>query len=99
MEFFLTQPHLKSYVDALGISPENTRLLFRLLDTDESGRIDLEEFCDGCLRLQGEAKSVDVHAMMYQEHRFMAMPSSQRPARHSGKSRCESARPVLNRRS
>merc|ERR1719493_586173 len=32
MEYFLTEPNLKSYVDALGISAENTRMLFRLLD-------------------------------------------------------------------
>merc|ERR1719189_2957837 len=72
MEFFFTEPHLKEYVDALGISPENTRMLFRLLDKDGSGKIDLEEFCDGCLRLQGEAKSMDVHQMIFQVKRFLA---------------------------
>merc|ERR1719330_207991 len=59
MEYFLTEPNLKSYVDALGISAENTRMLFRLMDLDESGKIDMNEFCDGCLRLQGEARSMD----------------------------------------
>merc|ERR1712012_860953 len=55
MEFFLTEPSLKSYVEALGISADNTRMLFRLMDMDGSGRIDVDEFCEGCLRLQGEA--------------------------------------------
>merc|ERR1712045_520773 len=72
MEFFLTEPNLKSYVDALGISAENTRMLFRLLDVDGSCKIDVDEFCDGCLRLQGEAKSVDVHTMIYQVRQFLA---------------------------
>merc|ERR1719384_2993747 len=72
MEHFLTDPNLKNYVDALGISAENTRMLFRLLDLDESGRIDMHEFCDGCLRLQGEAKSMDVHTMIFQVRRFLA---------------------------
>merc|ERR1740121_794569 len=71
MEFFLTEPALKSYVEALGISAENTRLLFRLMDCDGSGRIDLGEFCEGCLRLQGEARSVDVHTMIYQVKQFL----------------------------
>merc|ERR1712176_1433885 len=71
MKFFLTQPDLKIYVDALGINAENTRMLFRLLDVDNSGKIDLEEFCDGCLRLQGEAKSMDVHTMIFKVKKFL----------------------------
>merc|ERR1719422_2263162 len=72
MEFFLTEPGLRSYVDALGINAENTRMLFRLIDVDNSGRINLHEFCEGCLRLQGEAKSIDVHSMIYQMKYFLA---------------------------
>merc|ERR1740123_950170 len=71
MEFFLTEPSLKSYVEALGISADNTRMLFRLVDADLSGRIDVDEFCEGCLRLQGEAKSIDVHTMIYQVKQFL----------------------------
>lgn len=71
MDHFLSEPKLKSYIDALGISPENTRMLFHLMDLDESGRIDVDEFCEGCLRLQGEAKSMDVHTMIYQVRKFL----------------------------
>lgn len=71
MEYFLTEPALRSYVEALGISAENTRLLFRLMDVDGSGKIDMGEFCEGCLRLQGDAKSVDVHTMIYQVRQFL----------------------------
>jgi len=71
MEYFLTEPGLRSYVDALGISAENTRMLFRLMDVDDSGRIDLEEFCEGCLRLQGEARSIDVHTMIFHVRTFL----------------------------
>merc|ERR1740123_361212 len=71
MEYFLTEPGLSCYVDALGISAENTRILFRLVDVDGSGRIDLAEFCDGCLRLQGEAKSTDVHTLIFQVRQFL----------------------------
>merc|ERR1711920_141226 len=72
MEFFLTQPDLKTYVDALDINAENTRMLFQLIDVSNCGKINVEEFCDGCLRLQGEAKSVDVHTMIFQVKRFLA---------------------------
>merc|ERR1719215_415629 len=44
---------------ALGIEPSDARGLFVLLDADESGEISVQEFTDGCLRLQGPAKAID----------------------------------------
>merc|ERR1712039_410669 len=72
MEEFLMEPGLRKYVEALNISAENTRMLFRLLDRDGSKKIDIEEFCEGCLRLQGEAKSFDVHSMIFTIRQFLA---------------------------
>jgi len=71
MDFFLKDPSLKKYIEALGISAEDTHMLFRLLDTDGSKEIDINEFCEGCLKLQGFAKSFDVHAMIYQVRQFL----------------------------
>merc|ERR1719461_2421133 len=71
MEAFLTDPRLKVYLCALGITAESTRMLFALVDVDQSGKIDMDEFCEGCLRLQGEAKSTDVHTLIYQVRLFM----------------------------
>merc|ERR1740123_2677565 len=71
MEFFLRDPTMGGYLDALGISAANAQLLFHLVDADTSGRIELDEFCTGCLRLQGEAKSIDVHTMLYQVNKFL----------------------------
>merc|ERR1719174_1024492 len=34
--------------------------LFKLIDTDEGGSLDIHEFVTGCLRLRGNAKSLDV---------------------------------------
>merc|ERR1712039_47499 len=65
MDYILTDPSLMSYVDALGISAENTRMLFCLLDTDNSGKVDLHEFCDGCMRISGEAKGIDGPILSY----------------------------------
>merc|ERR1712232_146910 len=39
----------------------DARSLFDLLDKDSSGEVDIDEFCEGCLRLKGEAKSFDIH--------------------------------------
>jgi hypothetical protein len=71
LEYFLTDPDLNEYVSALGISVEDSRMLFRLMDPEQVGRIDASEFCEGCLRLQGEAKSIDVHTMIYQVKSFL----------------------------
>merc|ERR1711957_1093219 len=36
----------------LGLDLSHARTLFRLLDTDSSGEVDLDEFVSGCLRLK-----------------------------------------------
>merc|ERR1712187_597276 len=40
--------------------------VFRLLDVDESGTIDLEEFLNGCLGLHGPAKAIDLATLMWE---------------------------------
>lgn len=65
LEAIVDEPELKSYIDALEISGEDARMFFRLLDADGSGEVDMKEFMDGCLRLQGDAKSIDVHALIH----------------------------------
>merc|ERR1711862_91901 len=49
----------------MGISTDDAHLLFRLMDADGSGAIDIDEFCDGLFRLKGEAKSYDMHTALY----------------------------------
>jgi len=71
MEYFITEPTLGVYLEALGISAESARTLFSLLDTDKSGHIDIEEFSEGCQRIQGEAKSMDIHVLIYQIKQFL----------------------------
>merc|ERR1740123_1967431 len=71
MEQFLGDSELTMYLEALDIVANDARVLFRLLDRDQSGIIDIDEFCDGCMRLKGEAKSFDVHCMIYESTRLM----------------------------
>jgi len=63
---------LKSYFDALEVNASDAWVLFKLLDRDGSGRVDIDEFCDGCIRLKGEARSFDINCMLY-ENRVMHM--------------------------
>lgn len=71
LEQFLREPGLRKYVEALDINAADTRLLFRLLDSDNSDTVSLEEFCEGCLRLKGNAKSIDVHTLIFQVRNFL----------------------------
>jgi len=59
-----------AYFGSLGVDVVQVGRLFSLLDTDSSGSIDKEEFMFGCLRLKGEAKSLDV-AVLHAEMRWV----------------------------
>mmetsp|Transcript_60847 Transcript_60847/g.145015 ORF Transcript_60847/g.145015 Transcript_60847/m.145015 type:complete len:794 (+) Transcript_60847:201-2582(+) len=60
---------LQEYFEALGISANDTETLFKLLDRDSSGEVDIDEFCDGCMRLGGTAKSFDINCMWHEQRR------------------------------
>merc|ERR1712039_974585 len=69
MEFFLSDDNLNMYLEAIDVFPNDARSLFNLLDVDGSGGVSIEEFCAGCLRLKGEAKSFDIHCMIFNSER------------------------------
>mmetsp|Transcript_137050 Transcript_137050/g.242239 ORF Transcript_137050/g.242239 Transcript_137050/m.242239 type:complete len:596 (-) Transcript_137050:47-1834(-) len=72
LEHFLGAPDLRRYMEALDVSAEDTRLLFRLLDRDGSHVIDIDEFCEGCLRLKGNARSIDMQTLIFQMKNFLS---------------------------
>merc|ERR1712139_92876 len=56
---------VRTYFQVLGMDPDDIQRLFQLIDQDESGEVEVNEFLDGCLRLKGEARSIDLHTVMY----------------------------------
>jgi len=70
VECMFNDPELAAYVEALEVNPSDALMLFSFLDGDGSGAIDIDEFCQGCLRLKGEAKSFDVYCLIYESERM-----------------------------
>mmetsp|Transcript_67701 Transcript_67701/g.201335 ORF Transcript_67701/g.201335 Transcript_67701/m.201335 type:complete len:316 (+) Transcript_67701:1375-2322(+) len=57
---------VKHYFSVLDIDVADSNYLFDMLDLDRSGEVDMNEFINGCLRLKGNAKSIDIHTLMYE---------------------------------
>merc|ERR1711920_897203 len=62
----LEDDRVKAYFQTLDLDIRNAHTLFKLLDRNDNGEVGIEEFLDGCLRLKGQAKSLDIHLVIYQ---------------------------------
>merc|ERR1719401_2736260 len=71
IENIFTDDSMSHLLEALEITAFDARSMFKLLDRDGSGSIDIEEFCDGCLRMKGEAKSFDIQCLIYESQRLI----------------------------
>lgn len=54
---------LSAFLESIDISTTDAWSLFRIIDADKSGCIDVEEFVNGCLSLRGSAKAIQVAKM------------------------------------
>lgn len=59
----LEEPELQDCFRVLNIDLGQAPVLFGLIDADGSGSVDAAEIVEGCLRLKGSAKSLDVSIM------------------------------------
>merc|ERR1712203_108127 len=68
LEKFLEDQNLglHMYFEALELNAADVDALFKLLDLDGSGCVDIDEFCDGCMQLKGEARSYDIKVLMHE---------------------------------
>lgn len=71
MDMLLADEKLQQYMKSIEIHPDDAHTLFRLLDKDNSGQVSIDEFCQGCLKLKGEAKSFDIHIIIYENQRML----------------------------
>lgn len=66
----LQMPEMESYFRMLDVDTREAEDLFRLLDIDESGEIDYEEFLEGCMRLRGNARAIDIVTVMIESRKL-----------------------------
>eukprot|EP00930_Biecheleria_cincta_P003656 TRINITY_DN104583_c0_g1_i1.p1 TRINITY_DN104583_c0_g1~~TRINITY_DN104583_c0_g1_i1.p1 ORF type:complete len:628 (+),score=115.65 TRINITY_DN104583_c0_g1_i1:60-1886(+) len=60
LESRMTSDEVHQCFQAIDIHVSEAKALFEMLDEDGSGEIDFSEFLQGCLRLQGPARAVDL---------------------------------------
>ncbi|CAK9095104.1 unnamed protein product [Durusdinium trenchii] len=67
----INAPEVREYFSSLGLDVWDAWSFFKMLDLDESGAVDMEEFLMGCLRVRGSAKAIDISkclALEIQDH-------------------------------
>mmetsp|Transcript_41578 Transcript_41578/g.96822 ORF Transcript_41578/g.96822 Transcript_41578/m.96822 type:complete len:563 (-) Transcript_41578:60-1748(-) len=57
---------MKAFLDSIEISASDAWTLFASLDEDGNGLVGIKEFTEGCLKLHGPARSVDLYALRQQ---------------------------------
>lgn len=78
----LDSPQMQQFFKGLDLDPCEARSLFKLLDVDDSGLVDADEFLSGCFRLRGPAKALDM-ALLYREVRNLSTRVKSEIFRHS----------------
>merc|ERR1711963_289797 len=68
---FLENTEVQAYFQTLNLGVSEVHTLFTLLDTHHRDCVDLEEFMEGCIRLRGSAKSVDMTKLMHENKLIM----------------------------
>merc|ERR1712045_745486 len=61
---------MQAYLSSLGIEAVDAWTLLKLLDVNESGTVELEEFILGCMQLRGGAKAVHVARLAYDQRQM-----------------------------
>jgi len=66
----LNDPNKRKLFKVMDVDPSEARGLFVLMDTANAGEVSVEEFMQGCLRLRGPARAIDLATVMYYNRRM-----------------------------
>jgi hypothetical protein len=81
----MKNPSVSAYFASLELDVSNAHRLFRLLDADCSNEVGIDEFLDGCTRLKGQARSIDVNMLIHEIERMSRQISFLIEASHNSK--------------
>jgi hypothetical protein len=73
LEEHLDDPQLAKEWRNISVSADEAQYVFALLDVDETGEVQFEEFLSACLRLKGNAKSLDMLIQLQESRHTMKM--------------------------
>merc|ERR1719471_2471080 len=59
-----------AFFKVFGLDVNQAQGFFELLDLDESGKVDIEEFIGGLMRMRGVAKGADMAMIMFENRRL-----------------------------
>jgi hypothetical protein len=62
---------LKAWFESIDITMEDGFALFKVIDVEQEGIIEIGQFVDGCLRVKGNAKKLDIHQILYDQKRIL----------------------------
>lgn len=65
-EEYLQNDKVQAYFQSFELDVSQARTLFKLLDLDESNDVGIDEFIQGCMRMKGSARSIDVNMLLYE---------------------------------
>lgn len=63
----ISSKDVQAYFEVLGLDVDDAWSFFKLLDLDEGGEVEIEEFLMGCLRLRGNARAIDVGKIIHDQ--------------------------------
>lgn len=69
---YLSDPKVQAYFSSLELDVTQARALFKLMDLDETNDVGINEFVDGCMKLRGVAKSIDVNMLLYENEQMIS---------------------------
>jgi len=61
---------IRAFFQALDVEAKDAWTLFKLMDVSGNGDLDASEFVDGCMRLKGPARSIDVSLLLQEQRRL-----------------------------
>merc|ERR1740129_1271096 len=69
-EEHLQDDRVQAYLSTMELDVTEAHSLFKLLDLHNQNKVHIDDFVNGCMRLKGGAKSIDVCTLLYENRKF-----------------------------